>query len=238
MTNTFGANERSFLTAFSDTQTPDELRRRLWQQSFDLIGKTPGIYRIADFGPTTDTYEIGELGDMNWFWTDRSIYHRADAILIETCSTPRVQLAIERIAGQTSVPILMSITYMREANGHIHSISDYPPEWFAAHAKRWGAAALGVNCGRDLGIDEIVEILRRYRQETDLPLFARPNAGTPTIVGDTWTFPLSPAKLAGRLPEILEAGAVMVGGCCGTTPAHIAAMKPIVDTWNTKRAAL
>jgi 5-methyltetrahydrofolate--homocysteine methyltransferase len=95
--------------------------------------------------------------------------------------------------------------------------------------------AHGVNCGRDIGMDEIIEIIRRYRQETDLPLFARPNAGTPTRVGDRWVYPLTPEKMAERLPELLEAGVNMVGGCCGTTPEHIAAMRPIIDAWNTKR---
>ena len=95
--------------------------------------------------------------------------------------------------------------------------------------------AHGVNCGRDIGMNEIIEIIRRYRQVTDLPLFARPNAGTPARVGDRWVYPLTPEKMAERLPELLEVGVSMVGGCCGTTPEHIAAMRPIVDAWNTKR---
>ena len=83
-------------------------------------------------------------------------------------------------------------------------------------------------------MDEIVEVIHRYRLETDQPLFARPNAGTPTRVGDRWVYPLTPEKMAERLPELLEAGVSLVGGCCGTTPEHIAAMRPIVDAWNKK----
>src|SRR5439155_108011 len=83
-------------------------------------------------------------------------------------------------------------------------------------------AALGVNCGREIGMSEIIQIVRRYRQVTDLPLFARPNAGTPERSAKRWLHPQTPADMAARLPELLETGLAMIGGCCGTTPAHIA----------------
>ena len=65
-----------------------------------------------------------------------------------------------------------------------------------------------------------------------MPLFARPNAGTPRKVKNRWVYPLTPAALASKLPALLETGVAMVGGCCGTTPKHIAAMRPILDDWN------
>jgi len=95
--------------------------------------------------------------------------------------------------------------------------------------------ALGVNCGRDIGMEDVIEIIRRYRNVTDLPLFARPNAGTPKRVGKRWVYPHTPAAMAARLPELLEAGVAMLGGCCGTTPEHIAAFRPIVEQWNQRQ---
>ncbi len=115
------------------------------------------------------------------------------------------------------------------------TFSGHTPEWFAGRAKKWGVAALGVNCGRDVSMSDCAEIVRRYRQVTDLPLFARPNAGTPKKVRGRWVYPLTPRGMADQLPELLEAGVSMVGGCCGTTPDHIAALKPIVDRWNGRR---
>ncbi|HJT77173.1 MAG TPA: homocysteine S-methyltransferase family protein, partial [Gemmataceae bacterium] len=56
--------------------------------------------------------------------------------------------------------------------------------------------------------------------------------GTPTRVDGRWVYPRTPEDMAARLPELLEAGVVMVGGCCGTTPAHIAAFRPVIDAWN------
>jgi methionine synthase I (cobalamin-dependent) len=98
-----------------------------------------------------------------------------------------------------------------------------------------GVAALGVNCGRDLGMDEVVEIIRRYLVVTNQPFFARPNAGTPIRLGERWVYPHDPETRQGRLPELLEAGVAMVGGCCGTTPQTIAAFRPVVDRWNARR---
>ena len=124
------------------------------------------------------------------------------------------------------------MTYHRNAKGKIVTLSDHKPEWFAQRAKAYGVTALGVNCGRDIDMDDIIEIIHRYRSVTDLPLFARPNAGTPTKQGDRWIYPHTPEMMAARLPELLEAGVSMVGGCCGTTPEHIAAFRAVIDAWN------
>ena len=93
-------------------------------------------------------------------------------------------------------------------------------------------AALGVNCGREIEMNEIVEIIRRYREVTKIPLFARPNAGTPERTGSVWHYPRTPEAMASCLPELLEAGVSMVGGCCGTTPEHIAAFRQVIEDWN------
>ena len=75
-------------------------------------------------------------------------------------------------------PLLLSLAYHR-VGGELMTYSGHMPETFARHAVRHGVAALGVNCGKDIDLGDVCEILRRYRAETDLPLFARPNAGTP-----------------------------------------------------------
>jgi methionine synthase I (cobalamin-dependent) len=82
----------------------------------------------------------------------------------------------------------------------------------------------------------MVAIVRQYRQRVGdrLPLFVRPNAGTPRPSGDSLVYPLTPEMMANGVPELLEAGVNMIGGCCGTTPAHIAAIKPVVDDWNSR----
>jgi 5-methyltetrahydrofolate--homocysteine methyltransferase len=150
-------------------------------------------------------------------------------ILLETCSSPRVRFALKRVR-QPHMALLLSLTYLRNARGRITTLSGHAPEWFARRAKDWGVAALGVNCGRDIDMSDIIEIIKRYRQETDLPLFARPNAGTPTKQDGHWVYPHSPESMAERLPELIDAGACMIGGCCGTTPEHIAAFRRVISS--------
>jgi 5-methyltetrahydrofolate--homocysteine methyltransferase len=149
-------------------------------------------------------------------------------VLVETCSSPRVRFAMKRTL-RVGLPVLLSLTYLHDSKGRITTLSGHAPEWFARRAKGWGVAALGVNCGRDIDTGDTIEIVRRYRQETDLPLFARPNAGTPTQRNGRWVYPHSPERMAARLPELIEAGATMIGGCCGTTPEHIAAFRCVID---------
>jgi methionine synthase I (cobalamin-dependent) len=185
-----------------------------------------------------------EFDDVGYLWHCCYPTGLFDALLLETCSTPRVRLAIRRIRRSGLAPyypppdMLLSVTYRRDDSGRIQSSSGHSPQWFAARAASWGVAALGVNCGRDIGLDDILAIVRQYRDHTDLPIFARPNAGTPRWVGNRWVYPLTPRALSDRAAELLEAGVCMLGGCCGTTPRHIAALRPVVDAWNARRAAL
>jgi 5-methyltetrahydrofolate--homocysteine methyltransferase len=190
---------------------------------------------LADIGPVVEKPSGKEFPDLRLLQKGiASVPPRVDGVLLETCSTPRVRWAVQTARQFSSKAVLLSLTYQRGEAGELQTRSGHPPEWFAERARHWGANALGVNCGRDIGMDEIIEIVRRYRQATDLPLFARPNAGTPARVGDRWVYPHTPSRMAARLPELLDAGVSMVGGCCGTTPEHIAAFRPIIDDWNAR----
>jgi 5-methyltetrahydrofolate--homocysteine methyltransferase len=197
----------------------------------------PRCLVLASVGPILDVPGAEEFADRRLLGRVLFSLEGADGFLFETCSSPRaldaLQYALHRAPAE-GVPLLLSLTYRRSASGGLETFSGHGPETYGRHAERHGAAALGVNCGRDIGMGEVIEIVRRYRQVTDLPLFARPNGGTPARVGDRWVYPHTPEGMAARLPELLEAGVCMVGGCCGTTPAHIAAFRPVVDAWNRR----
>lgn len=169
-----------------------------------------------------------------------------DALLLETFASLEILSALPAIheALKGEVPILLSLTYRHDNSGDFHSTGEEAPLWSAGRihavsgetpdelARQLGPspiAALGVNCGRDVGMAEVIEIVRRYRLVSDLPLFARPNAGTPSRLGERWVYPQTPLGMAARVPALLAAGACMIGGCCGTTPDHIAAFRAALD---------
>ena len=238
LTNTFPINDGSY------GQTTGLDKDAVWRAAYDLIG--PKVFRLAAVGPVADgsSPSAREFNLLGLFkvrsrchdWRPHTCRHFSHAILLETCSSPRVRYAIRRLhKWHADQPILLSLTYHRDAAGKVVTFSGHSPEWFASRAQRYGLAALGVNCGRDISVSDCAEIIRRYRRVTDLPLFARPNAGTPKKVSGRWVYPLTPRAMADRVPELLEAGVCMVGGCCGTTPKHIAALRPVVDRWNAGR---
>jgi 5-methyltetrahydrofolate--homocysteine methyltransferase len=190
---------------------------------------------LADIGSFVNKDTQEEFSDFSMLREAVRFLGPVDGLLLETCSTARVQFAVaqvRKVAG--NLPLLLSLTYRRHTDGTIDTISGHAPEWFAERAEKWGVAALGVNCGRDLGMDEIIEVVRRYRQHTALPLLARPNAGTPKQQGKRWVYPRKPADLATRLPELLKAGATLIGGCCGTTPEYISAFRAVIEKRNKK----
>jgi 5-methyltetrahydrofolate--homocysteine methyltransferase len=201
----------------------------------------PGRQRfiLADLGPGIGTGIPPEFRQSYNHFVQS--FGPVDGFLLETASgrDDLISLLFLR-EGKERLPVLLSLTYGRNCLGHLSTCvgqhaENKPPEFYAERARSWEIDALGINCGRNIGMPEMIEIVRRYRQCTDLPLFARPNAGTPQRVEDHWVYPHTPQAMAGFLPELLEAGVWMIGGCCGTTPEHIAAFRPIIDKWNSGR---
>jgi methionine synthase I (cobalamin-dependent) len=239
LTNTFMASAASLTEMFRAAGRLPYHTNDVWTSDYELIAPPDAsVFRLASVGPVAGRLAAREYDQWGYFPANSLFYEGADAILLETCSSPRARYALRRLNKMAKkLPLLLSMTYLRDGtSGRIVTFSGHSPEWFARRGGDYGLAALGVNCGRDIGMDAVIEIVRRYRAVTDLPLFARPNAGTPTRDGDRWVYPLTPQAMAARLPELLEAGVSMVGGCCGTTPEHIAACKPVIDAWNDRGA--
>jgi 5-methyltetrahydrofolate--homocysteine methyltransferase len=180
---------------------------------------------LGSIGPDQSDF----AGAVEWIQYFRGV----DALLFETCSSLG---GIATVKAAVDVPVLASYAFLRTPNGELRTAKGLTPEDCAREAAACGIDALGVNCGRDIGMDETIQIVRRSRQTADLCIFARPNAGTPTKEAGRWIYPASPEMMAAGLPELLATGTTMVGGCCGTTPRHIAAFRPIIKEWNAQRA--
>jgi 5-methyltetrahydrofolate--homocysteine methyltransferase len=152
----------------------------------------------------------------------------ADALLLETWSDQfdaAVRRATCRDANPRQLPVLLSLTFLKPNKpGQLPCLpSRLTGRDAARRAMDLGIAAIGTNCGREIDLMEMAAILHEFRSVADLPLFARPNAGTPVASGSGWDYPRSLEQMAAGIPELIAGGAQMIGGCCGTTPAHIAA---------------
>ena len=101
------------------------------------------------------------------------------------------------------------------------------PERAAAQLEAAGAAVVGANCGS--GIAGYIEICRRLRAATRLPVWIKPNAGLPELVDGRPVYRVTPESFAAQVPALLEAGANFVGGCCGTNPEFIRAIRAVLQ---------
>jgi len=154
-----------------------------------------------------------------------------DAILLETqTALDELGVAIEAAREAGAECVMASVAFELHAEtGQLRTMTGTTPEQVAAFAVERGVDVLGLNCGRDIDVQRAAELVRRYRECCDLPLLARPNAGQPVLEDGRVVYRRSPEDMAADAAQLLEAGAALVGGCCGTTPAHIALLRERID---------
>ena len=155
----------------------------------------------------------------------------ADAMCIETMSDlQEAALAVRAVKDNTSCEAITTFTFAPTVNGDYRTMMGVSPEQAAAAMIAAGADIIGTNCGNGIaGMIPIVKAMRTVAPDT--PILVQANAGLPTNVNGVDTFPETPEAMARQVVGLLEAGATIIGGCCGTTPAHIRAIKTVCDAW-------
>ena len=145
----------------------------------------------------------------------------ADAIVVETMiSTDEARRAIQAAKEHTDLVVMATMTFDKGPRGYFTMMGD-TPEDAVKKLSDAGADIVGTNCGN--GADVMVDLIKRIRPVTDKPILVHSNAGIPAIVNGVVQYPESPDFMAPRFKEMAELGASIIGGCCGTTPAHLAA---------------
>ncbi|HVP40087.1 MAG TPA: homocysteine S-methyltransferase family protein [Candidatus Saccharimonadales bacterium] len=152
----------------------------------------------------------------------------ADLVCIETMTDLAEALLAVRAAHAAApgLPVMATLTFERTRRGFF-TVMGASIEQAAAELERAGADILGSNCGN--GSRVMVEIAREFRARTRRPVAIQPNAGLPETRGASVTYPEDPEFMAASARELLAAGVAIVGGCCGTTPAHVRAVRQVVD---------
>jgi 5-methyltetrahydrofolate--homocysteine methyltransferase len=151
-----------------------------------------------------------------------------DCICVETMTDLAEATLAIRAAKDVSAatPVLATMTFDPTPRGYF-TIMGVSVAAAAAGLAQAGADVIGSNCGN--GVEHMVAIAREFRRHTALPLLIQPNAGLPRVVGDVTVYDETPGFMADKVQDLLSAGVSIVGGCCGTTPAHIAALRAVVD---------
>jgi 5-methyltetrahydrofolate--homocysteine methyltransferase len=152
-----------------------------------------------------------------------------DVICIETMTDLKeATLAIQ--AAKTisaSTPVIATMTFDPTPRG-FYTIMGVSIKDAAQGLEKAGADIIGSNCGN--GIENMIEIGKEFRKYSSLPLIIQSNAGIPRIQGDKLIYPEAPEFMAEKAKELILAGVSIIGGCCGTTPEHIKALRKMVDS--------
>ncbi|HEY6013251.1 MAG TPA: homocysteine S-methyltransferase family protein, partial [Candidatus Limnocylindrales bacterium] len=186
-----------------------------------------GALVAGDIGPSgaimapTGTLDYAEAVDVFAEQAAALIAGGVDLIWIETMSDlTEIKAAIEGVRrASPGIPLVATMTF--DTRGR--TMMGVSPEQAVTSLTSWGADAIGGNCGN--GPDELVGVVTRMRAaDPDALLVAKSNAGMPELVDMRAVYRSDPAEMAAQAVVMREAGATIIGGCCGTTPAHLSEM--------------
>ena len=168
--------------------------------------------RIEPYGPTS----FAEARDMFKAQALGLLEGSVDLFCLETFSdVSEIRQAIAAIRDVCDLPIIAQMTIMTDGN----TMFGTTPELFTERLDEWGADVIGLNCG--VGPAIILTALEKMRAVTKKKLSAQPNAGLPRDVQGRQFYMCSPEYMSKFAKRFIQAGAKFIGGCCGTTPAHI-----------------
>src|SRR5262249_8105395 len=218
-TNTFGATAHKLQQYGLENSLRDiniaaaKLARECAGDSVYVAGAIgPLGLRIEPYGPTS----FDEAKDLFKEQVAALLDGGVDLFVLETFSdVSEMRQAIRAVRELCDLPIVAQMTIMTDGN----TLFGTTPEVFTERLDDWGADVIGLNCG--VGPAIILNALEKMRDVTKKKLSAQPNAGLPRDVQGRQFYMCSPEYMSKFAKRFIQSGAKFIGGCCGTTPAHI-----------------
>ena len=183
--------------------------------------------RAVVFGPTGPTGKLLCTGEVTEDAMYQSFQRQAaalyrggvDAILIETMiDLDEMKIAASAARQSTSLPLVLSMTF-DSGKDRTRTMMGVTPEQAIKEMEKLEAWIVGANCG--VGPESYVEVCKRMRAATAKPIWIKPNAGMPQMSEQGVIYTQTPELFGSFALQLRDAGATVIGGCCGTTPAHI-----------------
>lgn len=237
ITNTFGGS-RIMLDRHSVGEQVVAINRAAVEIARMAFGDRDG-YVLGDIGPFGGLMEpYGDVSESRV----RSAFEEqaaalvdagANAIIIETqTSLEELGLGIDAARQAGAACIIGSMAYDVTFDGStFRTMMGVDPEAAAEFMQEHGADVVALNCGTGMDMQRAREAIERYRRVTDLPLMAQPNAGQPKLVQMKVVYDERPEDMVQGLMPLLDAGANIVGACCGSTPDHIRVFRQAIDQY-------
>lgn len=226
-TNSFGGSSIKLRSYGLDSRTT-ELNRAAAEISREAAGNK--VYVLGSIGPTGKMLIMGDV-------TERELYDSfkeqaialekggADAILIETLSCiDEAIIAVKASKENTSIEVICTMTFSKSPENNFFTMMGVTPADMTNKLIEAGAVIIGANCGN--GGEIMIPIVKEIRAvNQSVPILVHSNAGMPIYENGKTVFPETPEETASFIPGLIKAGVNIVGGCCGTTPDHIQAIK-------------
>jgi len=195
----------------------------------------PDHFVLGSVGPTGKLLIMEEVTEDELYdaFKEQSIALEAggaDAIVIETMTDlEEARIAVKAACENTSCEVICTMTFDKISTDEYRTMMGCSPAEMTETLIEAGASIIGANCGN--GIADMIGIVKEIRKVNQtIPILIHANAGMPVYSNGETTFPETPADMAGRVKEIIEAGANIIGGCCGTTPSHISEIHNVVKS--------
>lgn len=170
------------------------------------------------------TLRLEELIDVYKEQVKSLVKAGVDLIVVETMmSLQECRAAVLAVKETCDLPIMVTLTF----NEDMRTLYGTDPETAATVMEALGVDAVGVNCST--GPEKMCEVLRRMKEYATIPLIGKPNAGLPRLESGQTIYDMGPEEFGIECQKLVEAGATIVGGCCGTTPEHIRQLKKQVQ---------
>lgn len=214
-TNTFGGNRVRLAGHGLEAQLA-EINRRAVEIAREAAGDRAAV--MASVGPTGLLMEpLGDLSEEQAFdiFSEQITALRdggADTVILETFMALEEIVVALRAAKSLGMKVIASMSF---GTGE-RTMMGVTPEQAATTLIQEGAQVVGANCST--GAQEMVPVIRRMREAVHIPLIAQPNAGMPVLVDGKATYTQKPEEMAQFAPQFVQAGAKIVGSCCGSTP--------------------
>jgi len=226
-TNTFGGT-RPRLELHGLGERVGEVNRTAAQLARSVADER-GLLVAGDLGPTGEL--LAPLGTMTREQAQALFAEQLiglveggiDLVLVETLSDLGEADAALAAAREVAPGLPVAVTMSFDTN--VRTMMGVRPGEAVVHLAAAGADAVGANCGRGPDEMEIIAAEMMHTRPSDLLLVAQSNAGLPQLVGDHFEYDATAEDLAAHATRLAELGIDLVGGCCGSTPAHIAAIR-------------
>ena len=240
ITNTFGGS-RLMLKRHGHADELKAINQAAVRIAREAFGGRDG-YVLGDIGPLGAILE--PYGDLSTSDAQAALEEQAaalveagaDAIIIETqTSLEELGLGIAAAKKAGAPYVIGSLAYDLSADRTFFvTMMGVFPDKAAQFVQENGGDVIALNCGTGMDMPGAAKVARLYRESCQLPAMVQPNAGLPVLEGGKAVYKQSPAEMAAGVPGALEAGANIIGSCCGSNPDHTRAIRQVVDDFNRR----